>query len=73
MAKKLRDPLASEPIREHPTHRHPARVVSSSEVAGARAVLNAAALTDVAGAIGAIMQLLYFLVRAGILGGRDEE
>ena len=49
-------------------------VLASDEIGGARAVLNAAALTYVAGAISAIMQLLYFLVRAGILGGgRDEE
>jgi Zn-dependent membrane protease YugP len=48
-------------------------MVTSSEAPGARAVLNAAALTYVAGAITAIMQLLYFLMRAGILGGRDEE
>jgi Zn-dependent membrane protease YugP len=30
-------------------------------------------MTYVAGAIGAIMQLLYFLMRAGLLGGRDED
>lgn len=48
-------------------------MIARSEVDGARAVLNAAALTYVAGAISAIMQLLYFLFRAGLLGGRDEE
>jgi Zn-dependent membrane protease YugP len=45
----------------------------SDEVAGTRAVLNAAALTYVAGAITAVLQLLYFLFRAGVLGGRNQE
>jgi Zn-dependent membrane protease YugP len=48
-------------------------MISRSETQGARAVLNAAALTYVAGAISAIMQLLYFLMRAGILGGRSDD
>jgi Zn-dependent membrane protease YugP len=48
-------------------------MITRSEIDGTRAVLNAAALTYVAGAISAILQLLYFLVRAGILGGRREE
>lgn len=48
-------------------------MVARSEVDGARAVLNAAAMTYVAGALSAIMQLLYFAQRAGLLGGRDEE
>ncbi len=48
-------------------------MISRSELDGTRAVLNAAALTYVAGAVSAIMQLLYFLVRSGILGGRDED
>jgi Zn-dependent membrane protease YugP len=48
-------------------------MIRPSEVEGTRAVLNAAAMTYVAGAISAIMQLLYFLVRAGILGGRRDE
>jgi Zn-dependent membrane protease YugP len=49
-------------------------MITSSEVDGTKAVLNAAAMTYVAGAISAIMQLLYFLIRAGILGGsrRDD-
>lgn len=50
-----------------------AGMISRSEIDGTRAVLNAAALTYVAGAISAILQLLYFLIRAGILGGRREE
>lgn len=49
-------------------------LIARDEMDGTRAVLNAAALTYVAGAITAILQLLYFLFRAGILGGgRDED
>jgi Zn-dependent membrane protease YugP len=48
-------------------------MITRSEVDGTRAVLNAAAMTYVAGAISAIMQLVYFLIRAGILGGRRED
>jgi len=48
-------------------------MIMRSEVDGTRAVLNAAAMTYVAGAISAIMQLLYFLIRAGILGGRRDD
>ena len=47
-------------------------ILSDSEVAGARKVLSAAALTYVAAAAAAIMQLIYFLIRAGFLGGSDE-
>jgi Zn-dependent membrane protease YugP len=48
-------------------------MISRSEVGGTRAVLNAAAMTYVAGAISAIMQLLYFLIRAGLIGGRSDD
>ncbi len=48
-------------------------IVTASEASGVRAVLNAAALTYVAAAITAILQLLYFLMRAGLLGGRREQ
>jgi len=48
-------------------------IIARSEVDGTKAVLNAAAMTYVAGAIGAIMQLLYFLMRSGILGGRNND
>lgn len=48
-------------------------MIGRDEIEGTQAVLNAAALTYVAGAIGAIMQLLYFLMRAGVLGGEREE
>lgn len=46
-------------------------IVSSSETPGVSAVLRAAALTYVAAAITAILQLLYFLMRAGLLGRRE--
>lgn len=47
-------------------------IVTAREAEGSRAVLNAAALTYVAAAVTAILQLLYFLMRAGLLGRRDE-
>ena len=50
-----------------------AGMISTDEVAPTRAVLNAAALTYVAAAIGAIMNLVYLLWRAGLIGGRSEE
>jgi hypothetical protein len=45
-------------------------MIAPDEVQGTRAVLSAAALTYVAGAIGAVMQLFYLLWRAGLLGGQ---
>jgi uncharacterized protein len=48
-------------------------IITQSEVPGARAVLNAAALTYVAGAVSAILQLLYFVIRSGLLGGRNDD
>ncbi|MBW2145914.1 MAG: zinc metallopeptidase [Deltaproteobacteria bacterium] len=47
-------------------------VVSTDELSGARSVLTAAAMTYVAAALSAILQLVYFLLRAGLLGGRDD-
>ena len=44
-------------------------IVSAQERQGMDKVLNAAALTYVAAAAASIMQLLYFLMRAGLLGG----
>ena len=35
-------------------------------------VLNAAALSYVAAAVSTLLTLLYFLMRAGFLGGRDD-
>ncbi len=46
-------------------------VATADEEAGVRSVLNAAAMTYVAAAAAAILQLLYFLLRAGLLGGDD--
>ena len=47
-------------------------ILSSNELAGVSKVLSAAALTYVAAAASSIMTLLYFLIRAGFLGSRDE-
>lgn len=46
-------------------------IVSPSDAQGVDAVLNAAAMTYVAAAASSVMTLLYFLIRAGVLG-RDE-
>lgn len=48
-------------------------VITAPEVPGTSAVLRAAAMTYVAAAITAILQLVYFLMRAGFLGGRQED
>jgi Zn-dependent membrane protease YugP len=47
-------------------------ILAGTELDGTRKVLSAAALTYVAGAAAAVLQLVYFLLRAGMLGGRDE-
>lgn len=48
-------------------------IVTREEEAGVREVLNAAALTYVAAAVGSILQLLYLIIRFGGAGrGRDE-
>lgn len=47
-------------------------MIATDEVEGTAAVLKAAALTYVAAAVSAVLQLLYFLMRAGVLGGRRE-
>jgi uncharacterized protein len=44
-------------------------VANDAEAAGARTVLTAAAMTYVAAAATAVLTLLYFLMRSGILGG----
>lgn len=46
-------------------------MITPADVSGTRAVLNAAAMTYVAAAIGAIMQLAYFALRATSLSNRD--
>jgi uncharacterized protein len=48
-------------------------IITREESVHTKKVLDAAALTYVAAAISAVMQLLYFLWRAGMLGGRQEE
>jgi hypothetical protein len=50
-----------------------AGMIYADEVPGTKAVLRAAAMTYVAAAISAILQLLYFLIRAGLLGGRRDD
>ncbi len=47
-------------------------IVSRHESAGVSKVLNAAAMTYVAAAISTLMTLLFFLMRAGLLGGGDD-
>lgn len=42
------------------------------EIGGARKVLNAAALTYVAAAVSSLLMLLYWAMRLGLLGGRDD-
>ncbi len=46
-------------------------ILMAEEHAGAKKVLTAAAMTYVAAAATAILTLIYFLIRAGLLGGRD--
>lgn len=46
--------------------------IAGSEAAGVRKVLNAAAMTYVAAALTAVLTLVYYLIRLGILGGRDD-
>ncbi len=46
-------------------------IIAPAEASGVAAVLDAAALTYVAAAITAMLQLLYFVMRLGLLGGND--
>ena len=48
-------------------------IVLPQEREGIDRVLNAAALTYVAAAISTLLTLLYFLFRAGLLGGRSRD
>jgi len=48
-------------------------VVNQQEMNGVASVLNAAAMTYVAATITAIAQLLYFVLRSGLLGGRGDD
>ena len=47
-------------------------IVSKRERKGVSAVLNSAAMTYVAAAVASLVQLLYFALRFGLLGGSDE-
>jgi Zn-dependent membrane protease YugP len=47
-------------------------MVSGQEGVAVAKVLNAAAMTYVAAAASAIATLLYFLLRSGLLGSRDD-
>jgi len=49
-----------------------AGIVDADERVGMDRVLNAAALTYIAAAVSTLLTLLYFLMRSGLLGGRDE-
>ncbi len=49
-----------------------AGIIGPDERTGIDRVLNAAALTYVAAAISTLLTLLYFLIRAGFLGGRND-
>lgn len=48
-------------------------MIRPSERDGTKAVLNAAAMTYVAGAISAVMTLLYFVVRSGVLSNNSDD
>ena len=48
-------------------------LTSNEEREGVNKVLGAAAMTYVAATISAVMQLIYFAIRAGLLGGRRDE
>lgn len=50
-----------------------AGMITAQEAPGTKAVLDAAALTYVAAAISAVLQLLYLLWRAGLFNNRREE
>ena len=47
-------------------------LVTGADANGVSKVLSAAAMTYVAAALSAVMTLLYYLVRLGLLGGRDD-
>jgi Zn-dependent membrane protease YugP len=47
-------------------------IIAGPERQGVDRVLNAAALTYVAAAVSTLLTLLYFLMRAGLLGGRSD-
>jgi len=70
--------LVTLPVEWDASHRAKAHMVSScivgpgQEVAAGR-VLNAAFLTYIAAAVSAVLTLIYYLIRAGLLGGRSDD
>ena len=48
------------------------RLINEQEARGVTQVLTAAAATYLAAAVSAILQLLYWAMRAGLIGGRDD-
>lgn len=69
--------LVTLPVEFDATARAKQRVVAdgiimANERVGVDKVLNAAALTYIAAAISSLLTLLYFLMRAGLLGGRRD-
>jgi len=70
--------LVTLPVEFNASNRAKAVLVKSgvlanrAEAEGVSKVLNAAALTYVAATVTAIAQLIYFALRAGLLGGSDE-
>ena len=47
-------------------------IIAANEKVGVNKVLNSAAMTYVAAVVSTLMTLLYFLLRAGLLGGRND-
>ena len=50
-----------------------AGIVTRGEASSAGAVLNAAFMTYVASAVSAVLTLIYYLIRSGLLGGRSDD
>jgi len=48
-------------------------ITQKAERDGVASVLNAAAMTYVAAAVSAVVTLLYYLIRSGLLGGRSDD
>jgi Zn-dependent membrane protease YugP len=70
--------LVTLPVEWDASHRAKQHMLASSivgpgQAAAADKVLNAAFLTYVAGAVSAIMTLLYYLIRSNLLGGRSND
>lgn len=65
-------PVEFDASRRAKTLLYEHNIIRGQEYQGVAAVLNAAAMTYVAAAAASIAQLVYFLLRAGFLGGRDD-